>query len=390
MKVRFLLWGLGAWLWCACSGHEDVVDAETVDTCMPVLFSAGNSDVALTRASASYMPLNSRFVCSMFFHAGVNDTDSSDFYTDAPDEEVNMYTTWLKINNSVGNAVYWNAAYDSATVDSYGFDTDAQCFYWQNRKNHVFLALADYHQLSTDDGSDSGSLKLYPDISEQYNGQYMKQYDLTRGEKSSIDEQPDPILAVQTTSPSGATPEANRVKLFFQHQFSQIQVNLKNAQDASVAIDSALIESVELLGVAEVGYVPYCIEPDGSVPNATSEPIDYDDAKYAATLADNPYGSSFSLFVRPTTVAGYLKSFEGIAFGTLQGIRITWKESADANAVSHVATYKGVKNLSLQSGTKYIYNMELRRSLIAQVKAEIVSWNIDQTEYEADGTIQND
>ena len=38
----------------------------------------------------------------------------------------------------------------------------------------------------------------------------------------------------------------------------------------------------------------------------------------------------------------------------------------------------------------YIYNIELRRSLIAQVKAEIVSWDIDQTNYEADGTIDNE
>jgi hypothetical protein len=41
------------------------------------------------------------------------------------------------------------------------------------------------------------------------------------------------------------------------------------------------------------------------------------------------------------------------------------------------------------SGKKYIYNMELRRSLIAQVKAEVVAWEMDQTNYEADGTIEN-
>jgi hypothetical protein len=218
----------------------------------------------------------------------------------------------------------------------------------------------------------------------------MKAYDLTKGDKTSMAEQPDPILAVVTMSPAGATPETNRVKLFFKHQFSQIQVNLKSSQDGSVTIDDhTLIESVELLGVAETGYVAYCIKPDGTVPATTSAPINLDDPKYDATEKDNPYGSCFSLFVRET-VPGYLKSFEGIAFGTLQGIRITWKESNDENAVKHVATYKGVKNMTLESGKKYIYNIELRRSLIAQVKAEIVSWDIDQTNYEADGTIDNE
>jgi hypothetical protein len=256
--------------------------------------------------------------------------------------------------------------------------------------NHIFLALADNNKLSTDDGTETGTLKLFPDENTQYKNQYMKAYDLTKGDKTSMAEQPDPILAVVTMSPAGATPETNRVKLFFKHQFSQIQVNLKSSQDGSVTIDDhTLIESVELLGVAETGYVAYCIKPDGTVPATTSAPINLDDPKYDATEKDNPYGSCFSLFVRET-VPGYLKSFEGIAFGTLQGIRITWKESNDENAVKHVATYKGVKNMTLESGKKYIYNIELRRSLIAQVKAEIVSWDIDQTNYEADGTIDNE
>ena len=131
----------------------------------------------------------------------------------------------------------------------------------------------------------------------------------------------------------------------------------------------------------------YCVLSDGTVPVATSEPINIDDEKYAATKKANPYGSSFSLFVSSTPTTGYLKSFEGIAFGTLQGIRITWKE-ADTG-VRHVATYKGVTNKTLESGKKYIYNMELRRSVIAKVTAEVTPWVIDKTDYSADGTIQN-
>ena len=356
---------------------------------MPVLFSAGNTEATVTRATASYMPKNSHFVCSMFFHAGVNDSIGSEF--GAPVADVNMTTAWLKISNSTGNAVYWNKAYSEVVKDSldvYGFDVNSKCFYWQNRLNHIFLALTDNHDL---DGSISnGSLKIYPDVTDKYKDKYMLAYDLTRGEKKTMSEQPDPILALETARPSGGTPEANRVKLFFKHQFAQIQVNLKSSLDTSAVIDPAWIERVELLGVAETGYVPYCILSDGTLPAATSLPINVDDKKYQTTIKDNPYGSSFDMFQRSTPVGGYLKSFECIAFGTLQGIRITWRESGDENAVKHVATYKGVKNLALKSGTKYIYNMELRRSLIAEVTANIKPWEMDKASYTADGTIKDE
>ena len=356
---------------------------------MPVLFSAGNTEATVTRATASYMPKNSHFVCSMFFHAGVNDSIGSEF--GAPVADVNMTTAWLKISNSTGNAVYWNKAYSEVVKDSldvYGFDVNSKCFYWQNRLNHIFLALTDNHDL---DGSISnGSLKIYPDVTDKYKDKYMLAYDLTRGEKKAMSEQPDPILALETARPSGGTPEANRVKLFFKHQFAQIQVNLKSSLDESAVIKDEWIESVELLGVAETGYVPYCILPDGTLPAVTSLPINVDADKYQKTIKDNPYGSSFNMFQRSTPVGGYLRSFECIAFGTLQGIRITWRESDATDAVKHVATYKGVKNLTLKSGTKYIYNMELRRSLIAEVTAKIKPWEMDTSSYSTNGTIKDD
>ena len=356
---------------------------------MPVLFSAGNTEATVTRATASYMPKNSHFVCSMFFHAGVNDTIGSEF--SAPVADVNMTTAWLKISNSTGNAVYWNKEYSEVVKDSldvYGFDVNSKCFYWQNRLNHIFLALTDNHDL---DGSISnGSLKIYPDVTDKYKDKYMLAYDLTRGQKTSMSEQPDPILALETARPSGGTPEANRVKLFFKHQFAQIQVNLKSSLDESAVIKDEWIESVELLGVAETGYVPYCILPDGTLPAVTSLPINVDADKYQKTIKDNPYGSSFNMFQRSTPVGGYLRSFECIAFGTLQGIRITWRESDATDAVKHVATYKGVKNLTLKSGTKYIYNMELRRSLIAEVTAKIKPWEMDTSNYSTNGTIKDD
>ena len=364
MKNRFLYIAIIALLLSACSESE--IDNGQQQGLMPVLFSAGNMDVAATRASAPYMPENSRFVCSMFFHAGADDTDATPFYKDAPTADVNMATRELEIDNKYGNAAYV---------------TDKK-FYWQNRKKHIFLALADNNKL------DDTTLKLYPDVTTKVGDDYMLSYDLKRGDKTAMSQQPDPILAVEEMSPTGATSEANRVKLFFKHQFAQVQVNLKNAQDASasVAITGDCVESVELLGVAETGYVAYCINPDGTVPDATSEPINIDDPKYASTEQGNPYGSSFSMFAR-STVGGYIKSFEGIAFGTLQGIRVTWKESTDENAVKHSAILNSVSNILLESGKKYIYNIELRRSSIAQVTPVITDWK-DGTSYKGDGTIE--
>ena len=379
-----------ALLLAGCTAEQETFDEglQQIER-MPVLFSAGNTEATVTRATASYMPKNSHFVCSMFFHAGVNDTIGSEF--GAPVADVNMTTAWLKISNSTGNAVYWNKEYSEVVKDSldiYGFDVNSKCFYWQNRLNHIFLALTDNNDL---DGSISnGSLKIYPDVTDKYKDKYMLAYDLTRGEKKAMSEQPDPILALETARPSGGTPEANRVKLFFKHQFAQIQVNLKSSLDESAIIKDEWIESVELLGVAETGYVPYCILPDGTLPAVTSLPINVDDDRYQKTIKDNPYGSSFNMFQRSTPVGGYLRSFECIAFGTLQGIRITWRESDAADAVKHVATYKGVKNLELKSGTKYIYNMELRRSLIAEVTAKIKPWEMDTSSYSTNGTIKDD
>ena len=393
MTIRKYLYIAFALLMASCTETEIEGPQEQVRR-MPVLFSAGNTEATVTRATASYMPMDSRFVCSMFFHAGTNDTNESKF--SAPVSDVNMTTAWLKISNTTGNAVYWNKAYSEVVKDSldvYGFDVNSKCFYWQNRLNHIFLALTDYNKLKTQDGTDdvtTGTLKLFPDVDTQYKENYMLAYDLTRGEKKSMSEQPDPILALETARPSGGTPEANRVKLFFKHQFAQIQVNLKSSLDESAVIKDEWIESVELLGVAETGYVPYCILPDGTLPAVTSLPINVDADKYQKTIKDNPYGSSFNMFQRSTPVGGYLRSFECIAFGTLQGIRITWRESDATDAVKHVATYKGVKNLTLKSGTKYIYNMELRRSLIAEVTAKIKPWEMDTSNYSTNGTIKDD
>ena len=377
MKIKNLHIAMVALLLAGCSEAE-IDNGLQQNGLMPVLFSAGNTDIALTRGeSAAYMPENSRFVCSMFFHAGANDEDTDPYYSLEPNPEVNMTTAWLKINNTTGNAVFRKSSYDETSIelDDYKFDKAAKCFYWQNRKTHKFLALTDNNQLKEDNSLGNNSLKLFPDVKTvDANGKYMLEFNLTQGSKMS--EQPDPILAVVTMKPEGATPEANRVKLFFKHQFAQFLINLKSAQDESATITHDQIEKVELLGVSPKGYVAYCIDANGDVPESYGGDAKIDD--------------SFALFPSDTAPTGYLKSFEGIAFGTLHGIRITWKE-AGKNGITHEATYKALEGdyKNLKSGKKYIYNFELRRSLIAQISAEITDWKVDPTEYKAKGTIDN-
>ena len=374
----------------ACTEAE-VENGGTQQSQEPVLFTVGNIGSAVTRASIGYSQADSRFVCSMFFHAGAKDTDNSPFYSTANPlaSDVNMTTAWLKIKSksTTGNAVYRQSSFSETgiTLDDFGFDKAAKIFYWQNRLNHIFLALTDNNKLATDDGN-TGSLKLFPDVQTvDVNGNYMREYDLTTGSKMT--NQPDPILAFTTMKPEGASPEANRVELLFKHQFAQVQVNLKNSQDTtSVVIGNSEIISVELLGVAEKAYVPYCINADGTLPTVVAEDINIDEAKYNDTKKSNPYGSSFSLFVSDNTTSGYLKTFEGIAFGTIQRIRVTWKEP-DYD-VTHTTILNSVLEQQLESGKKYIYNIELRRSSIAQVTPKIVDWDTDGT-YEADGTIVN-
>jgi len=226
-------------------------------------------------------------------------------------------------------------------------------------------------------------------------------YDLTRGEKNSISEQPDICQALTIQEPLGATQAANRVNLYFKHQFSQVQVNLKTSADASVTITKENILKVELLGVTEEGYVFTEIKKDGTQETLV-EPASYkavDVSKYTdEQLADNQYGTSFSMFDMGYGQAdyeypsGYLKSYNALTFGQLQAIRVTWKEH-DTN-IEHKSTYhvadETLKNL--KSGHKYVWNIELRRGTLAIVRTEIVQWEVPadgSLDYSTHGTISN-
>lgn len=227
-----------------------------------------------------------------------------------------------------------------------------------------------------------------------------KRYDLTDKNKTSMAQQPDILLATAIDHvPRSAVMEENRVHLIFKHQFAQVEVNLSSAADNSVSIAADQIESVELLGVSDSAYVfPYFyydeVSDELTMRATTFKEINA--AEYTDTqLKENPYGTKFNMFkIASTDSEKFLTSFNAITFGRLQAIRITWHETDDEGGVKHVATYRVPEqnemhqNLRLlESGTKYIWNMELRRGTLAVVRTEIIPWEINQENYSVDGSI---
>lgn len=402
----------------ACSDNamtDDVPEnGNTPHTGEMVLFTVGatenlagvaraEDDPAANEARAYYMPDGSRFVCRMYY---VANTETDDIDVTGTDQ-----TTFLKVKGNVGNSLYWNSSYQEAQkTDEYGNDYDAPCFYWQNRKRHLFLAWTDLNHATTMAyGEERGSLKFAPaDIlygvsadhtAGEENGAEefpANVFSLKRTEKmNSIADQPDVVRAVTVQAPLGATQAANRVNLYFKHQFAQVEVNIRNSADNSVMIASSDIISVELLGVSEEAYLFTTADKDGNVKPTTYKDVnvtDYTDEQ----LAENPYGTAFSLFDMYDMekdnngyATGYLKSFNGIAFGMLQAIRIKWEEAS--TDIVHTVVYR-VTNTDLQNlegGKRYVWNMELRRGTLAVIRAEIADWEIDPTAYSADGTIKN-
>lgn len=223
---------------------------------------------------------------------------------------------------------------------------------------------------------------------------YAKTYNIFKDKNdtkyTSMAEQPDPLQAVTKMVPAGATALSNTVNLIFKHQLSQVQVNLRSSQDGSANVDADDIISVELLGVSESAYVYVMAEKDGTVRGT--------DFSAVQTSATDPYGTAFSMFPRTLSEnevsIGYIKSYEAVAFGRLEAIRIKWRESGtqEQTMEPHTVYYKvnqlGSDYYPLQSGKRYIYNMELRRGTVPVVQARIVDWGTDNTGYVTEGTIK--
>lgn len=402
MKLKLYISAIVALVLAACatevpgtqSGDESVVGT-------PVMFTSGNE--SLSRA-IPYLGKDGRFVCRMYYQATQGSTD----YT-------GQFQSWLRVNNAYGNSVYrnqlFNADEDNADLfDQFNFEKAATIFYWQNRLNHSFIAYTDLHRCFKKDyhGGNDGGLNMLTDNSFMEEGKlYMcKTFVLTTTPTETLTEeqklsgdpayysQPDPAIANTIMLPAGATQEANRVDLIFRHCFSQIQVNLKKAADGGItSLTAAQITKVEMLGVSEEGYVCFDADPTTGTPHAASykevSPSDYTDEQ----LASNPYGTAMSMFDMGSDnyAPGYVKSFNAIAFGQLRALRITWTEPAteSSDAIEHVVTHRITENdfRYLRSGVRYIHNLELRRGTLAVIKTEILPWEIDETQWNGSGTV---
>lgn len=335
-------------LLAGCTAREPLPDSVAGQ---PVQFTVGGEALVQAQTkSATNMASGGRFVCSMYYHAANGNTNDSNYDIVPLSAGGTMTTAWLEVDNS-GTPQYMNM----------GFTAPAPTFYWQNRLKHAFLAQADYNKLNSNVGAithevgDRGKLKMYPN-GENYPGTY-NAYDLTRGERTSMDQQPDPILARAVVKPEGSPPAS--VLLNFQHQFSQVQVNVKGATDGSATIDADQIEKVELLGVSTEGYVPNCLNADGTVSSSISN--------------DVAVNNAFELFVMTEAASGYLKSAHAIAFGVLRGIRVTWHE-ADNTSIKHTPTLVVSGPLTLASGREYEYNLELRRGGLTLIQTQVQDW----------------
>ena len=375
----------------ACCAGDDGLEGkdEALPGGLPVLFSSGAGDASVsTRATVPYMENEGRFVCRMYYQGNVGSEDFTN-YTEA----------WLKVNNNYGNSVYRKKDFSEPTTeenkDGFGFDRESQIFYWQNRKKHIFIAIADYNKLKTNDGTDNGTLNFKN--SEEIEGKPMV-FDLRRKDgMNSISDQQDIIMAHTEMSPDKATPEGNRVKLLFGHCFAKVQVNLKPLADGGLGNDLIYerIDKVELLGVADYAYL-YNI-------NVTSSPYNINNVKTEAKkvvandyldvdISANPYYTCIETFkaLKDDVTPGYVSTHEVITFGQVVAIRVTWHETDDEGntTVTHVVTKKVEKDEErlLPSGQLHIYNLEMRRGTLAIINAEILPWTDGET-YATDGKI---
>ena len=375
----------------ACCAGDDGLEgkAEALPGGLPVLFSSGAGDASVsTRATVPYMENDGRFVCRMYYQGNVGSEDFTN-YTEA----------WLKVNNNYGNSVYRKKDFSEPTTeenkDGFGFDRESQIFYWQNRKKHIFIAIADYNKLKTNDGTDNGTLNFKN--SEEIEGKPMV-FDLRRKVgMNSISDQQDIIMAHTEMSPDKATPEGNRVKLLFGHCFAKVQVNLKPLADGGLGNDLKYdrIDKVELLGVADYAYL-YNIDVTSSRYNINN--VKTEAKKVVANdylnvnISDNPYYTCIETFKAPedAVTPGYVSTHEVITFGQVVAIRVTWHEtdSEGNTTVTHVVTKKVEKDEErlLPSGQLHIYNLEMRRGTLAIINAEILPWTDGET-YTTDGKI---
>ena len=426
----------------SCS--DDTTPASEVpgpqNTAMPVLFSAGNAVLNNTRAATVlYMPNKVRFSAAMY-------------YQESAHYNLNPWLAYLQVDEKgAGNSKYRQYTFDdpkTGKADNYGNDTEGHIFYWQNRQDHIFIGYIDNYNKAYASAISDEEQNYFPDILSEHDNfdiienkelvrkQMCKHFDLRNPkDKKETEKQPgetawtkmsdqyDPLIACEEKHPAGAGSEINRVYLTFKHQFSQIQVNLKGHE--SVNLISGQIDAVELLGVSESADVFPFVDYKGAVtPESPENPdnlespaneiIKYDNPQFGTSSyirtaeagkvdltqytpeqqEANPYGTSFRMFNADNVSTGYLKTFEAIAYGQLQALRIHWHELDDTKAekhgIDHVVTFviPDAAFRELKSGMRYVFNLEIRRGTLAVVRAEIDDWVPYETVYYEDGTIE--
>ena len=125
----------------------------------------GNGGISITPGTTYYMPDSYRFVCRMYYKAS---TAGNDFDVTGGSD----ITTWLKVEGNKGNSLYWRNSFlaldksDPSLFDVFGNDAEAACLYWQNRKEHAFLAWTDLNKARTNTylpDRNSGALKFVPE-----------------------------------------------------------------------------------------------------------------------------------------------------------------------------------------------------------------------------------
>lgn len=384
----------------ACSPIDWQEPSEQTGDLGPVCFATG-ADALSTKASnglgvgatqTPYLPEGARFVCRKYY-IGTSGADAG---------HTHYKTSWLVVNNTKGNSVYRQASFATpaeADKDQHGFDKKAWIFYWQNRKEHVFLAITDLNKATNADyvgGTDKGTLKMddaHPDatLEEGETTYKANSYNLDTNGIDKWEQQPDIIQACAKAIPQGSDPETNRVKLFFKHCFSCVHVNVKKSTDGSVEdLTNVSIQKVELLGVSKEAYVFYEVDANGDYHAPYYVRVDLRDYT-AEQLEQNPYGTAMPMY--ETTVTGdYLKAYHALAFGQLSAIRVTWVEKGEstpeAEPVKHVVTRKiDSEGKVLKSATRYVFNLELRRGELAILEPKIQPWEIDETPYKLDGKL---
>ena len=343
-----------------------------------------------------YLPEKARFVCRKYY-IGTSGADAG---------HTHYKTSWLVVDNTKGNSVYRQASFTTpaeADKDQHGFDKKAWIFYWQNRKEHVFLAITDLNKATSPDyvgGTAAGTLKMddkHPDATLEEGGISYKanSYTLLDENYTQWEQQPDIIQACTKAIPPGSDPETNRVKLHFKHCFSCVHVNVKKSTDGSVEdLTNVSIQKVELLGVSKEAYVFYEVDAKGNYHAPYAVPVDLRDYT-AEQLEQNPYGTAMPLYETTEYLTeAYLKAYHALAFGRLSAIRVTWVEmpqgesTPEAEPVKHVVTRKiDSEGRVLQSATRYLFNLELRRGELTILEPEIQPWEIDETKYKLDGKL---